>query len=97
MLCREALEDALAALDLGPPTAVLELGSTSAVRSAVLDANSPTVISRLAVAAELETGSLVEIEVKDLAITRSLRAVWPHRQPLPPLAAQLLDSLGLSA
>jgi len=94
---REALEDALAALDLGPPTAVLELGSTSAVRSAVLDANSPTVISRLAVAAELETGSLVEIEVKDLAITRSLRAVWPHRQPLPPLAAQLLDSLGLSA
>ena len=81
------------ALDLGPPTAILELGSTSAVRSAVLDGNSPTVISRLAVAAELEAGSLVEITVKDLAITRSLRAVWPRRQPLPPLAAQLLDSL----
>lgn len=91
---REAFEAALAELDLGPPTAVLELGSTSAVRSAVLDGNSPTVISRLAVAAELESGSLIEIEVSDLAITRSLRAVWQRRQPLPPLAAQLLESLG---
>lgn len=90
---REALEAALSKLDLGPPTAVLELGSTSAVRSAVLDGNSPTVISRLAVAAELDAGSLVEIEVKDLVIGRSLRAVWPKRSPLPPLAAQLLDSL----
>jgi len=90
---REAFEAALAALDLGPPTAILELGSTSAVRSAVIDGNSPTVISRLAVAAELQSGSLVEIEVKDLHITRSLRAVWPSRQPLPTLAAQLLESL----
>lgn len=90
---REAFEGALAALDLGPPTAILELGSTSAVRSAVLDGNSPTVISRLAVAAELDSGSLVEIEVKDFTITRSLRAVWPQNQPLPTLAAQLLDLL----
>ncbi len=90
---REALEAALAALDLGPPTAILELGSTSAVRSAVLDGNSPTVISRLAVAAELDSGALVEIGIKDLQITRSLRAVWPRRQPLPTLAAQLLESL----
>lgn len=90
---REALEAALADLDLGPPTAILELGSTSAVRSAVLDGNSPTVISRLAVAAEIEAGSLVEIEIKDLQITRSLRAVWPTRKPLPTLAAQLLESL----
>ena len=94
---REALEAALAKLDLGPPTAILELGSTSAVRSAVLDGNSPTVISRLAVAAELESGALVEIEVKDLTITRSLRAVWPKHHPLPPLAAQLLDSLAGAA
>lgn len=93
---REAFEAALAALDLGPPTAVLELGSTSAVRSAVLDGNSPTVISRLAVAAELETGRLIEIEVRDLVITRRLRAVWSGRQPLPTLAAQLLASLSTS-
>lgn len=90
---REAFEAALSDLDLGPPTAVLELGSTSAVRSAVIDGNSPTVISRLAVADELKNGSLVEITVTDLRITRVLRAVWPQRQPLPPLAAQLLESL----
>ena len=90
---REAFEAALADLDLGPPTAVLELGSTSAVRSAVIDGNSPTVISRLAVADELANGSLVEIAVTDLSISRVLRAVWPKHQPLPPLAAQLLASL----
>lgn len=90
---REAFEAALADLDLGPPTAVLELGSTSAVRSAVIDGNSPTVISRLAVADEIANGSLVEIEVTDLAISRILRAVWLKNQPLPPLAAQLLQSL----
>jgi len=90
---REALEAALAALDLGPPTAILELGSTSAVRSAVLDGNSPTVISRLAVSAELDAGSLVEVQVVDLSITRNLRAVWSRRNPLPTLAAQLLESL----
>ena len=94
---REAFEAALADLDLGPPTAVLELGSTSAVRSAVIDGNSPTVISRLAVADELENGSLIEIAVTDLNITRVLRAVWSKRQPLPPLAAQLLDSLRTTA
>lgn len=90
---REAFEAALAELDLGTPTAVLELGSTSAVRSAVIDGNSPTVISRLAVADELSNGSLVEIQVSDLQISRVLRAVWSKRHPLPPLAVQLLDSL----
>jgi len=62
----------------------------------VLDGNSPTVISRLAVAAELASGSLVEIVVDDFIITRSLRAVWTSSQQLPPLAAQLLDSLNPS-
>lgn len=90
---REALEAALAARDLGPPTAILELGSTSAVRSAVLAGNSPTVISRLAVAAEIDAGSLVEITIDDLTISRDLRAVWPERVALPPLAEQLLASL----
>lgn len=91
---REALESALSTLGLGPPTAVLELGSTSAVRSAVLHGNSPTVISRLAVAAELQSGSLVEIRVTDLAIERRLRAVWPTDKPLPTLADQLVALLG---
>jgi DNA-binding transcriptional LysR family regulator len=94
---REALEAALAARGLGSPIAVLELGSTSAVRSAVVHGNSPTVISRLAVAADIDAGTLIEIAVSGLSIRRDLRAVWPRRSPLPPLAAQLLASLSAAA
>ena len=90
---REALESALESRGLAAPPAVLELGSTSAVRSAVLLGNSPTVISRLAVADELLAGSLVEVEIEGLAIDRELRAVWSPGHPLPPLATDLLASL----
>ncbi|NNE74844.1 MAG: LysR family transcriptional regulator, partial [Acidimicrobiales bacterium] len=90
---REALEAVLRERRLGAPTSVLELGSTSAVRAAVLRGNAPTVISRLAVAAELDAGTLVEIDVGDLVIQRDLRAVWSPRTQLPPLATDLLASL----
>ncbi|MEM1335801.1 MAG: LysR family transcriptional regulator, partial [Actinomycetota bacterium] len=90
---REALAAALRDLGLGEPGAVLELGSTSAVRAAVVHGNSPTVISRLAVAAEVDAGQLVEIEVPDLVVGRDLRAVWPSRAALPTLARALLDDV----
>ena len=90
---REALEQALRELGLGEPSAVLELGSTSAVRAAVVHGNAPTVISRLAVAAEVDAGQLVEIEIIDLSIGRDLRAVWPSGTELPTLARALLDDL----
>ena len=90
---REALERALRDHGLGAPSAVLELGSTSAVRAAVVHGNAPTVISRLAVAAEVDAGQLVEIEVDDLSIGRDLRAVWPAGGTLPTLARALLDDL----
>lgn len=90
---REALEAALAERGLSAPPAVLELGSTSAVRSAVLLGNSPTVISRLAVAAEIASGELVEVQVTGLVINRDLRAAWSPAHPLPPLANDLLAIL----
>ncbi len=90
---REALEQALTDAGHGAPVSVLELGSTSAVRSAVLSGNSPTVISRLAVASELADGQLVEVEVENLKIERDLRAVWPAKKPLPKLAVALLADL----
>lgn len=90
---RQALVEALAALDLGEPTAVLELGSTSAVRAAVVQGNAPTVVSRLAVSADIASGTLVEIDVPGLDIHRDLRAVWPQHGLLPPLARALLDDL----
>jgi len=90
---REALVQALHEAELGAPVSVLELGSTSAVRSAVLTGNSPTVISRLAVAGEIETGQLVEVKITGLKIERDLRAVWPSGKPLPKLASALLADL----
>jgi len=90
---REALEQALHEAGHGLPVSVLELGSTSAVRSAVLSGNSPTVISRLAVASELRDGLLVEVQITNLLIERDLRAVWPSGKPLPKLAQALLADL----
>ena len=90
---REALEQALHDAGHGTPVSVLELGSTSAVRSAVLSGNSPTVISRLAVASELRDGLLVEVRIANLTIDRNLRAVWPSGKPLPKLAQALLADL----
>lgn len=90
---REALEQALLEAGHGPPVSVFELGSTSAVRSAVLGGNSPTVISQLAVASELRDGQLIEVNVQGLQINRDLRAVWPSGKPLPKLAAALLADL----
>ena len=90
---REALEQALTDAGHGLPVSVLELGSTSAVRSAVMSGNSPTVISRLAVAGELKEGQLIEVKVKGLKIERNLRAVWPSGKPLPKLATALLADL----
>ena len=90
---REAFEETLRMAGLGKPVSVLELGSTSAVRSAVLSGNSPTVISRLAVTNEISDGQLVEVDVKDLEIRRRLRAVWPAGKALPKLAEALLNDL----
>ncbi len=90
---REALESELLRQGFDPPTSALDLGSTSAVRVAVMNGSSPTVISRLAVRDDIEAGSLVAIEVPGLIIERRLRAVWPKRSELPPLASSLLKQL----
>lgn len=90
---REALEQTLAGLGHPPPAAALELGSTSAVRAAVISGGPPTVVSHLAVAADLDAGSLVEVPVEGLRIERRLRAVWPADRPLRDLATALLAQL----
>ena len=90
---REALEQTLADRGHPPPPVALELGSTSAVRAAVIAGGPPTVISHRAVSADLEAGSLMEISVESLRVERRLRAVWPAEEALAPLAAELLAQL----
>ena len=76
---REALTHALRRA-LGPqvtPAApVMALSTTSAVRAAVLAGASPAVLSALAVADDLAAGRLTAIDVPDVDLARTLRAIW---------------------
>lgn len=90
---RDALVSRLAELGHSLARAALDLGSISAVRIAVINGSSPTVISRLAVADDLANGRLVEVDVPEVRIERRLQAVWPDSGDLSRLAGALLDSL----
>jgi molybdate transport repressor ModE-like protein len=90
---RTALEAALA--DFAPLAApLLELSTTSAVRGAVAAGAGPAVLSDLAVRDDVAAGRVVVVAVRDLDLTRSLRAVWPRGQR-PTGSAR--DLLGIAA
>lgn len=86
---RTSLEHALAGV--GPmATPLLELSTSSAVRSAVEAGAGPAVLSDLAVRDDVAAGRLVVVRVRGLDLARSLRAVWPVGQRLSGPAADLL-------
>ena len=90
---REALVDHLAEAGFGAPIVALELGSAAAVRMAVASGSSPTVVSQLAVATDLEAGTLIRVDIAGMSIRRQLRAVWSTRTERPALASALLKQL----
>ncbi|WP_432485442.1 LysR family transcriptional regulator [Kineococcus esterisolvens] len=93
---RTSLEAALATAlpDLEPPVPLLELSSTSAVRSAVLAGAGPAVLSSWAVRDDVHRGRLVAVDVEGVDLTRALRAVWRRgEQPAGP-ARDLLAVAG---
>ncbi|MGH9067908.1 MAG: LysR family transcriptional regulator [Acidimicrobiales bacterium] len=86
---RQVLESVLApAGPLVPPAMVL--GSTTAVKAAVVAGRAPAVVSRLAVGGELAGGRLVAVPVAGLDLRRPFRAVWrPGHPPRGPAHALL--------
>lgn len=86
---RTWLERALAGFE---PLAVplLELSTSTAVRSAVAVGAGPAVLSDLAVKDDLSVGRLVRVAVRGVDLGRPLRAVWPVGTRLPPPAVDLL-------
>ncbi|MFE7319062.1 LysR family transcriptional regulator [Streptomyces sp. NPDC057555] len=89
---RQVLDAALAAAG-GLAEPLLELASTTAVKSAAVSEAAPSVLSELAVREELTGGRLVEVPVRELELGRELRAVWPTgRRPVGPAR----DLLGLT-
>lgn len=86
---REVLTVALEARGLAA-TAAMELGSTTAIKAAVMSGAGPAVVSALAVRAELGAGQLVAISCADLRLERTIRAIWEPGRPPSPAAARLL-------
>lgn len=93
---RETAELAAARHDVRLVSPLLELGSTSAVRSAVLAGVGPALVSELVVEPDILSGSLVEVATEDLDLRRRLRAVWQAEYPPGPAADLLAHSLSHS-
>ncbi len=78
---RDTLSAALAA-----QVPALSMSTTAAVRTAVLAAAAPAVISELAVAEDLAAGRLIEIAAPELDLRQVLRTIWDSN-PQPPAGA----------
>lgn len=97
LVCREAGSGTRCTLEVllehvgGAAAPLLELSSTTAIKTAVRAGLGPAVLSSLAVASELAATTLVRVPVEaDIDLRRDLRAVWvPDRRPRDG-AAQLL-------
>jgi len=90
---RETADRAL--VGSGAPVArpVMELGSSTAVRSAVAAGAGPALISELVVATDLASGALVEVETTGMDLRRALRAVWRAGTTPSRPALELLDHI----
>ncbi|WP_181775747.1 LysR family transcriptional regulator [Amycolatopsis pittospori] len=87
---RETVDTALRRAGAGPAKPLLELGSASAVRNAVIAGAGPAVISELDVARDVADRRLVPVAVEGVDFGRELRAVWPAGRRLAGPAAALL-------
>lgn len=91
---RETVERALSAGGHRSVAPLLELGSSTALRSAVRSGAGPAVLSEFVVADDRANGALVEVAVADLDLRRELRAVWrAAEQPSGTAAALLRQAL----
>lgn len=86
---REVLIGALEAAGL-QATVAMELGSTTAIKAAVMNGVGPAVVSALAVQAELRAGELVAVSCQGLRLERMIRVIWAPSRPPSSAAARLL-------
>jgi DNA-binding transcriptional LysR family regulator len=86
---REVLEAALGPLGLAVTVGV-ELGSTTAIKTAIEAGAGPSVLSTLAVGTDAAEGRLVPVAVAGLSFDRDIRAVWMPDRRLPEAAREFL-------
>jgi len=63
------------------PSSVMELGNIAAVKRAVEAGLGVSIVSRLAVANELEAGRLTAVPIRDLRPHRPISLCWHHSRP----------------
>jgi DNA-binding transcriptional LysR family regulator len=73
----------------------MELGSTEAIKEAVLAGYGISILSRIAIRQELADGRLVEVPIRDLVMERGFYEVYHGRRPLHPNAQAFRDFLRL--
>lgn len=87
---RETLDHALRQAGADETRPLLELGSSTAVRGAVIAGIGPAVISELAVRTDITDGRLIPVDAEGIELRRALRAVWFAGRALTRPAAALL-------
>ena len=69
---------------------LMELGSTTAIKTAAIAGTGPAILSALAVEAELHSGQLVATPCPELSLERTIRAVWTTTRSLAAPAIRLM-------
>ncbi|WP_454337429.1 LysR family transcriptional regulator [Streptomyces glaucescens] len=87
---RQTLDRALHLAGCERVRPLVELGSTAAVRGAVIAGTGPSVLSELAVRGDIAEGRLIGVDVEGVDLKRELRAVWPIGRRLEGPAAELV-------
>ena len=92
---RQAVDAALLRAGLDPRNlqVVAQLGSSEALRRAVLSGTGCAFSSTLAVGRELAEGTLKEVEVAELEITRSFYFAWRSGKSLSPAATAFIEAV----
>lgn len=86
---REVLENALGDHHLAVDAA-MELGSTTAIKAAVMAGAGPAVMSVLAVQGEADAGRLVMVPCEGLHLDRAIRAIWAAERTRSAPASRLV-------
>ena len=71
----------------------MELGSTEAVKEALMAGYGFSILSRISIQHELEDGNIVEVPIRGLKMERGFYQVLHSRRPLHPIAQAFRDFL----
>jgi DNA-binding transcriptional LysR family regulator len=71
----------------------MELGSTEAVKQAVMAGFGISILSRISIRHELEEGTIVSVRIRGLSMQRDIYEVYHSRRPLHPIARAFREFL----